>query len=98
MDTVDILQMLGERLREARLHRNETQEVFASRIGLSRQTYAKMEKGQNTIPIGYWLAASGILDRLDTWKEVLAEKQDLFARHEQQQSKRRRARVKKDTS
>ncbi len=41
-----------------------------------RQTYSKMEKGAATVPIGYWLAASDILDRLQTWQGVLLEKED----------------------
>lgn len=86
-----ILHQLGKRLRQARLACNESQEVFAARIGLTRQTYSKMEKGAPTVPIGYWLAASDILDRLPTWQDVLLEKEDLFAQFEKNQSERKRA-------
>ena len=48
-----LLQALAERLRTARLQRNESQALFAERIGISRITYAKMEKGNPAIPIGY---------------------------------------------
>lgn len=86
-----VLEQLADRLRKARLARNESQEVFGARIGLTRQTYSKMEKGVASVPIGYWLAASEILDRLQTWQEVLAEKDDLFEQFERKKLKRKRA-------
>lgn len=89
--TQTTLSNLGNRLREARLARNESQETFAARIGLSRQSYSKMEKGSPTIAIGHWLAASDILNRLASWDNVLAEQQNLFEQFERQKSKRQRA-------
>jgi transcriptional regulator with XRE-family HTH domain len=86
-----ILFKLADRLKQARLARNESQEVFASRIGLSRQSYAKMEKGSATIAIGYWLIASDLLGRLNTWEGVLSEGENLFEQYEQKQKKRQRA-------
>ncbi len=90
-EIVEILQQLGRRLKEARLARNETQAVFAARIGLTRQSYAKMEKGEGAVPLASWLAASDILGRLDTWKNVLSEEKDLFEQYEKKQQKRKRA-------
>jgi len=86
-----LLKEVGDRLKAARLARNESQEVFAARIGLTRQSYSKMEKGTASVPIGSWLAASGILNRLDTWQGVLAEKTDLFAEFERKQLARQKA-------
>ena len=87
-----ILQLLGERLKKARLERNETQQTFAARIGLSRQSLAKMENGAGgTIPLADWLAASAILDRLDGWQSVLTGQQDLFAQYAIQEKSRKRA-------
>jgi transcriptional regulator with XRE-family HTH domain len=86
-----ILLVLGQRLKEARLARNESQELFAQRLGLTRQSYSRMEKGSPQTLIGNWLAASGILGRLDGWQEVLAPKEDLFAKFEKKNSKRQRA-------
>lgn len=86
-----LLRQLGERLREARLARNESQDVFAARIGITRQSLGKMEKGLPSIPIGCWLAASDVLDRLQTWQGVLAEGEDLFARFERERQTRKRA-------
>ena len=91
MDIDALLRRLGGRLREARLARNESQELFAQRLGLTRQSYARMEKGSPNTLIGNWLAASSILGRLDDWQDLLAEKQDLFAKFEKKSSKRQRA-------
>ncbi len=75
----------------ARLSRNESQAVFAARIGLTRQTYSKMEKGNPTIPIGKWLAASEILRLLPTWKKVLIREDNLFEQYERKQITRKKA-------
>jgi transcriptional regulator with XRE-family HTH domain len=90
-DIESLLKKLGQRLKEARLARNESQELFAQRLGLTRQSYSRMEKGSGQTLIGNWLAASNILGRLDDWKDVLAEKEDLFAKFEKKSSKRQRA-------
>jgi len=90
-NVASLLLQLGERLREARLARNESQELFAQRLGLTRQSYSKMEKGSPQTLIGKWLEASSILGRLDGWQEVLAPKEDLFAKLKRKTSKRQRA-------
>nr|MBF0222011.1 helix-turn-helix transcriptional regulator [Desulfobulbaceae bacterium] len=87
----EVLEMLGARLKDARLSRNESQEVFAARIGLTRQSYAKMEKGAGVVPIANWLVASDILGRLDTWQDVLTGQEDLFVQYKKKQQKRKRA-------
>ena len=86
-----MLQQLGERLKEARLARNESEELFAQRLGLTRQSYSKMEKGSPQTLIGKWVEASSILGRLDGWQEVLAPKEDLFAKLKRKSSQRQRA-------
>ncbi len=86
-----LLQQLGNRLKEARLSRNESQAVFAARIELTRQTYSKMEKGNPTIPIGKWLAASEILRLLSTWEHVLVREDNLFEQYERKQITRKKA-------
>jgi transcriptional regulator with XRE-family HTH domain len=78
IDIESLLEQLGQRLKNARLARNESQELFAQRLDLTRQSYSKMEKGSPQTLIGNWLAASSILGRLEDWKDVLAEKEDLF--------------------
>ena len=91
IDIESFLKQIGERLREARLSRNESQELFAQRLGLTRQSYSRMEKGSPKTLIGNWLVASSILGRLDGWRDVLSEKEDLFARFEKEKNKRERA-------
>jgi transcriptional regulator with XRE-family HTH domain len=90
-DVASLLKRLGERLKAARLARNESQELFAQRLGLTRQSYSKMEQGSPQTQIGNWLEACSILDRLDDWQDILAEKNDLFAEFEKQSAKRQRA-------
>ena len=90
-NVASLLLRLGERLKEARLARNESQDLFAQRLGLTRQSYSKMEKGSPQTLIGKWLEASSILGRLDGWQDVLAPKEDLFAKLKRKTSKRQRA-------
>jgi transcriptional regulator with XRE-family HTH domain len=88
---VSLLKKLGQRLKEARLARNESQELFAQRLGMTRQSYSRMEQGSPQTLIGNWLAASSILDRLGDWQDILVEKEDLFAKFEKKKGKRKRA-------
>ena len=90
-DIDGLLLLLGERLKEARLSRNESQDLFAQRLGLTRQSYSKMEKGSRQTPIGNWLLASSILDRLGDWQDILTDSEDLFAKFEKKSSQRQRA-------
>jgi DNA-binding XRE family transcriptional regulator len=91
IDIESLLEQLGQRLKNARLARNESQELFAQRLGLTRQSYGKMEKGSPQTFIGNWLTASSILGRLEDWKDVLVEKEDLFAEFEKKSNQRQRA-------
>ena len=86
-----LLIQFGQRLKDARLGRNESQDLFAQRLGLTRQSYSRMEKGSPQTQIGNWLTASSILGRLGDWKDLLAEKEDLFAKLERTKSNRQRA-------
>ncbi len=90
-DTNSLLQQLGDRLKEARLLRNESQAVFAARIGVTRQSYSKMEKGAPSTPIGNWITASAILGLLSTWEKVLANEDNLFEQFQTKQMTRKRA-------
>ncbi len=77
------LQRLGVRLRGDRLRRNDTQAIFAARIGVSVPTLRKMEFGDPSVLIGHWCAALDVLDRAGDWDAVLAEPEDLFIKYEQ---------------
>ncbi|WP_432823116.1 helix-turn-helix domain-containing protein [Trichloromonas sp.] len=90
------MKALGERLREERLRRNETQQVFASRIGVSIPTYYKMENGDPRVQIGQWAVALDILDHAGDLDFLLAPTEDLFAKYDQSQSPRRQRASRKE--
>lgn len=76
------LRSLGARLRDERLKRNETQAMFAARIGVSIPTLRKMEGGDSTVQIGHWATALDVLDRLPELDMLLSPPEDLFAKLE----------------
>ena len=84
------LQRLGSRLRDERLRRNETQALFAARIGVSVPTLRKMESGDPTVQIGYWSVALNVLNRAEDLDTILAEPEDLFAKYDQMKTRQRR--------
>ena len=84
------MQNLGSRLRAERLRRNETQALFAARIGVSVPTLRKMESGDPTVMVGYWSTALEVLDRAADLDAILAEPEDLFAKYEQMKAPSRR--------
>lgn len=90
-DTGDVLARLAARLRELRLARNETQAAIAARIGISRETYRKMEAGDPSIALGRWIEAARLLGRLADWDAIFAPAENLFERHRQESRLRRRA-------
>ncbi len=70
----DLLKTLGARLKAARKAQKATQSEFGDYIGITRQTYSKMENGDPNIDVGYWIKVSAVLDKLKAWDCVLAEK------------------------
>ncbi len=90
------LQSLGARLREERLRRNETQRVFASRIGVSVPTLYKMESGDQRVQFGHWAAALDILGHAEDIDRLLAPGESLFARYERSQTPRRQRASRKE--
>ena len=54
--------LLGNRIRELRCARNYTQEQMADRIGVSRQKYARIENGTNSITLDILSKIASILD------------------------------------
>jgi len=80
---------LGQRLRRLRLDRNESQERFATRLGVSIPTLRKMERGDPTVSVGLWADALWLLDRLSDLERLLVPQQSLFDQFEKQQKKLR---------
>lgn len=60
---------IGGRIRELRIVRGESQQLFASRIGVSRPTIKAIEKGEPTVQVGHWMAACWVLNRLGEMRE-----------------------------
>jgi len=88
----DILTQLGERLRAARIDRNDTMEVFAQRLGVSVGTVRAMERGAPTVQVGAWLNALWILNELESLTRVLEPKESLLERlRAQEKGQRQRA-------
>lgn len=55
-------EMLGNRIRELRCAKNLTQEQVADQIGVSRQKYARIESGANSITLDILSKIARILD------------------------------------
>jgi len=72
---------------------NEKQDVMARRVGVSRDTYIRMEKGDPSVKIAYWLEAARITQHLHQW-DTLFEQDDenLFAAFANRQKKKQRVR------
>jgi len=77
------LEALGERLRLARMRRKLAVDLFAERMGVSRETLRRMEKGDPTIAIGTYVRALRVLglergiDMLATDDELGRKLQDI---------------------
>jgi DNA-binding XRE family transcriptional regulator len=84
---------IGQNLLALRVNRlNETQETMAARIGVSRKTYIRMEKGDPTVKIGYWLEAAMIARSLDQWKPLFSNSESLFSQRDAIKFLRKRVR------
>ena len=75
-----LLAILGQRLRAARLERNDTMAAFAERLGVSERTVRAMEQGRPTVQIGAWLNALWALNRLEELDRVLEPHPSLLDR------------------
>jgi len=67
------LPTLGVNLTHARKRQypNDTQVTFAVRVGVSKATYSRMEKGDLSIGLGKYHAAAKLLDLQDTFEQLL---------------------------
>ena len=98
-ETKEALTQMGQRLRQKRLQRNESQHEFAARIGVSHRTLQRMENGDYTIQMKHWAAALELLDRTSDLSQILKEEEDLFAKYTPERYVRQRAsRVQKKDS
>lgn len=67
---------LGERLRLARLRRGISATLFAERVGVSRDTLHRLEKGDPAIALGTYLRALRVLG-LDADLDAVARDDEL---------------------
>ncbi|MGC4090819.1 MAG: helix-turn-helix transcriptional regulator [Polyangiaceae bacterium] len=70
------MQAFGQRLKAARLRRDLTTILFAERVGISRDTLNRLEKGDPTIALGTYLRALRVLG-LDKDMDVVARDDEL---------------------
>lgn len=96
IDPKEKLSRLGLRLRECRLSRNEPQERFAARLGVSIPTLRKMENGDPSVSIGLWAETLWLLERMTDMDGILKKEVSLFDQMEAQ-SKPGRQRASKRT-
>jgi transcriptional regulator with XRE-family HTH domain len=80
IEVTQVLRQLGERLRAARLERNDTMAVFAERLGVAPGTVRAMERGAATVQIGIWLNALWLLNQLDRMAQVLEPRESVLDR------------------
>ncbi len=73
-----VLSSLAQRLKQRRLDRNDRQSDAAARLGVSLATYRKMEAGNPSIPISYWLRMIRLYGDLASLDIVFVEKKSLF--------------------
>ena len=82
LDTDDHLKRLGKRLRNARIKRDEVQQRFAARLGISVPTLRKMENGEATVSIGLWAEALHLFGRIDELDKLFEERMNLFEKRD----------------
>lgn len=73
------LATLGEHLAIARLRRNESQRLWAQRIGVSIPTLARMESGDPTVSLGVYATALWLLGLAGGLSELASPDKDVRA-------------------
>ncbi len=91
-----ILEQLGQRLKQARLERNDSQKDFAFRIDVSIPTLHKMETGSPQVAMGTWAKALDILGCVQDLDNLIAPKKSLAERFESHQKSDSQKRVRRN--
>ena len=96
-DIINTCKQMGLNLKDLRINRFEdTQETMAVRLGVSLRTYSRMEAGDPTVKIGFWLEAAKISRQMDQWMSLFEEEKGLFDQFDQATEKTpKRKRVRK---
>jgi len=90
------LRTLGERLKEARLRRNWTQEQTAQKAGLSESSIKKVEAGSPRIMIAAYLSLLDVFGAPTAFDSVLAPGDDTLGEALARSALRQRARRERD--
>ena len=71
---------LGERLSKARkrFYPNDTQQIFAVRIGVSKATYSKMEKGDLSVSMDKYFEAAALLGLQEGFDQLFKVEKSLL--------------------
>ena len=95
---VGSLAALGERLKEARLRRNWTQEQTAAKAGLSESSVKKVEAGSPRITVGAYLSLLDVFGLPTAFDRVMAPGQDTLGEALGRSATRQRARQPRPSS
>lgn len=66
----EALKMLGKRLKQARLRRNESQEMVAKRTGTTRATQQRLENGHPGTTLGVLINTLYVYGLLDPFDDI----------------------------
>lgn len=75
--TEEILKMMGEQIKLARLRRNLTAELVAERAGISRASLWKVESGNPACAMGIYAAVLHALNNMDQDLLLVAKDDEL---------------------
>lgn len=75
---------LGRRLRRARIEHGDRQRDMAARLGVTRQTVGRMERGDPSTAIGLWLRAAELYGLSESWEGVMQAPEDPFDKYDRQ--------------
>ena len=78
-ETRDILCLMGEQIKLARLRRRISSQLIADRAGISRSTMVEVEKGSPSVAIGIYAAVLHALNKMDK-DLLLVAKDDVLGR------------------
>jgi transcriptional regulator with XRE-family HTH domain len=87
------IQKLGENLQVARKRRGITMEEMASRMFVSRQTLARLEKGEPGVALGVLSSALWVLGLHDQIRELAAPERDEIGAFRERQKLPQRVRA-----
>jgi transcriptional regulator with XRE-family HTH domain len=69
-DVAELLKLLGERVRLARMRRRWSQAELSERMQVERRTVVRLEQGQPGVSLGVFLTALWVLDLWKTAQDL----------------------------